>query len=331
MRASALISVILAAVVAIAVAAWLATARQPVAPPAAPSAPPQRAAAAGTIRISGAWALYPMVIQWKEAFCKQNPSVRIDISAGGAGKGATDALAGLVDIGMVSREIHPDETNRGGWWVPVVKDAVFPVMNERNPVAHAILTRGLSQAAFQAIWIKQSAPTWGQVTGTNCPDPVHLFTRSDACGAAETWAKYLGGKQENLKGTGVFGDPGVAEAVRKDPLAVGYNNLNFAFDARTGQPLPGIRIIPINRKGNAKLEPGEDFYASKQSVLAAIQDGRYPSPPARDLNFLCRGKPTGVAAAFIRWCLTEGQQLAAPGGYIPLTKSKQEGALERLR
>ena len=41
----------------------------------------------GTIRVSGAWALYPMAVRWSEEFKKIHPKVRIDISAGGAGKG----------------------------------------------------------------------------------------------------------------------------------------------------------------------------------------------------------------------------------------------------
>jgi len=59
----------------------------------------------GTIRVSGAWALYPMMVKWGEEYRKVHPKVRVDISAGGAGKGVVDALAGLVNVGMVSREI----------------------------------------------------------------------------------------------------------------------------------------------------------------------------------------------------------------------------------
>ena len=295
--------------------------------------PAETAPVQGTIRISGAWALYPMVVTWADIYKKQHPGVRIDVSAGGAGKGATDALGGLVDIGMVSRDIHPDEVKKGGWWVPAVKDAVFPTINERNPVAKTILSRGIKRAAFAGIWVNQRVKTWGQATGTTNRDAIHIFTRSDACGAAETWAKYLGKtlKQENLKGTGVFGDPGVAQAVLRDRLAIGYNNLNFAYNARTGRALPGIRIAPIDQNGNGKLEPAENFYGTMASVLRAIQDGRYPSPPARYLNYLCKGKPRGATLDFVRWCLTEGQKYTAAAGYIPLTKVKQQAALKRLK
>ena len=65
----------------------------------------------GNIAISGAFALYPMMTRWAEEFHKVHPGVEFDISAGGAGKGMADALAGAVDIGMVSRSVTKDEEN----------------------------------------------------------------------------------------------------------------------------------------------------------------------------------------------------------------------------
>ncbi|HEX3009128.1 MAG TPA: substrate-binding domain-containing protein, partial [Bacteroidales bacterium] len=53
----------------------------------------------GRITISGAFALYPMAVKWAEEFRKLNPQVKIDISAGGAGKGMTDAISKVADIG----------------------------------------------------------------------------------------------------------------------------------------------------------------------------------------------------------------------------------------
>jgi len=59
----------------------------------------------GTINISGAFALYPITVKWAQEFKKTHPNVTFNISAGGAGKGITDALSGLVDIGLASRDI----------------------------------------------------------------------------------------------------------------------------------------------------------------------------------------------------------------------------------
>ena len=52
----------------------------------------------GELSLSGAFALYPLAVQWAAEFGAQNPGVHVDISAGGAGKGMTDALAGVVDF-----------------------------------------------------------------------------------------------------------------------------------------------------------------------------------------------------------------------------------------
>jgi len=285
----------------------------------------------GTITISGAFALYPMMVRWGEEFKKLYPDVKFDISAGGAGKGMSDALAGAVDIGMVSREIYPEEEQKGAFWVPVTRDAVFVSINQKNPVWEDLRRKGVTQDAFIDIYITGKITTWGQVVGRpEVTNPIHVFTRSDACGAADAWAKYLGNKkQENLKGVAVYGDPGLLDAVVKDPLGIGYNNLNYIFDAQTGQPVAGAVIVPIDADGNGQADPAET-YASKKEAMDAVATGRYPSPPARDLNLVTKGKPTGLTKAFIAWILTDGQKYVDEVGYIALVKSKLDAASQKL-
>src|SRR5512138_3213844 len=87
----------------------------------------------GKITISGAFALYPMAVRWAEEFQKIHPRVKINISAGGAGKGMADALSGMVDLGMFSKEVSPEEQAKGAWWIGVAKDAVVPTINAENP------------------------------------------------------------------------------------------------------------------------------------------------------------------------------------------------------
>lgn len=285
----------------------------------------------GTLTISGAWALYPMVVQWGEEFNKLYPDVQFDISAGGAGKGMADALGGAVDMGMVSRAVKQEEIDQGAFWVTVVADAVVPTINSSNPHLAKIQELGLSQADFDAIW-SGKAKTWGDVLGdASITDEIHVYTRSDACGAAETWALYIGNyKQEDLQGVAVYGDPGLAEAVAKDTLGIGYNNLNFAYDMNTDKPIANIAIAPIDVDDNGTIDDQENYYADKQGVMTAIADGRYPSPPARGLNLVTKGEPTGLALAFIRWVLTDGQQFAEATGYIPLTEAQVQEQLKKI-
>jgi phosphate transport system substrate-binding protein len=278
----------------------------------------------GQISISGAFALYPMTVKWAEEFRKVNPEVRIDISAGGAGKGIADALSGMVEIGMVSREIYPEELKKGAFPVAVTKDAVVAVISESNPALNEILTKGLRKDAGNNIWITGKFTSWAQAFNVKNSSPIHIYTRSDACGAAEMWAKYFGKKQEDLLGVGVFGDPGLAQAVKRDPLGIGFNNIGYTYDAKNKQQVKGLRVVPIDLNNNGKIDEDENFYNSMNDLIAAIASGKYPSPPSRELYFVCKGNPKNnkVLTEFIKWVLSDGQKFVHEAGYIALPNDK---------
>jgi len=286
----------------------------------------------GTITVSGAFALYPMMIRWGEEFTKLHPDVTFDISAGGAGKGMADTLSGAVDIGMVSRTVFDEEIEKGAFWVAVAKDAVVGTVNAQNPVLETLLAQGITRAACEGIWITQEVTTWGQVINAESSDGIHVYTRADACGAAQVWAGYLGDyAQEDLQGVAVQADPGLAEAVRQDALGIGYNNLNFAYDADTGKPVSGIQVVPLDLDENGQVDPEESFYGSKADLMQAIAEGRYPSPPSRALNLVTNGKPDGLVKAFIEWVLTDGQQYLQEVGYIQLTQEILDESLSKVK
>ena len=287
--------------------------------------------ASNEISLSGAFALYPLAVKWAAEYQKLHPEVKIDISAGGAGKGITDALAQVVDFGMVSRELGEEEIARGAVGFAVAKDAVVPTINTSNPVMADLKKHGVTRQQLIDIFLTKKITKWGQAVETDNKTDISVYVRSDACGAAETWALYLGKKQEDLQGTAVFGDPGLAEAVQKDVNAIGLNNIGFAYDIQTGKPHPNLAIAPIDVNENGQIDPDEDFYATKQGVVEAIKDGRYPSPPARDLYFVSNGIPTNpVVIEFLKYILTEGQKANEAQGYIAIPQEKLDASLEKL-
>lgn len=285
----------------------------------------------GELSLSGAFALYPLAVQWAAEFQQLYPAVHVDISAGGAGKGMTDALAGVVDFGMVSREVYPPEIEKGAVGFAVAKDAVAPTINAANPKAAELLKHGLSRETAVKIWITGEIKTWGEVLGTDDTTPLHAYTRSDACGAAETWAMWLGAKQEDLCGTAVFGDPGVAAAVQKDIYAIGLNNIGYIYDHDTHRPNEGIVVLPVDGDNDGSISEDEDFYSTMDVFVEAISADKYPSPPARDLYLVSKGIPTDpVMVAFLEYVLSEGQKLTVPAGYIGISQEKIEAELKLL-
>jgi phosphate transport system substrate-binding protein len=255
--------------------------------------------------------------------------VKIDVSAGGAGKGAAEAMAGLVDIGMVSRDPDPSEIEKGILPIYVLHDAVFPVISDKNPALGGILKKGVAKETWAGIYINGSVTSWGAVIGDKTPDKIHVYTRSDACGAAASWAAYMGKKQEDLKGVGVYGDPGLLEASKRDPLGLGFSNFSYVFTAQ-GSLVEGAKLVPIDSNGNGIADPDE-VYKDRASAIAAIRKGAYPA--TRKNYFFVKGKPRGVVKDFIEFALSEeGTKIVdETGTSLSLDKGERDRVLASIR
>jgi len=275
----------------------------------------------GNITISGAFALYPLVVKWADEYSKLHPNVNINVSAGGAGKGMTDALSGMVELGMYSKSISEEEKNKGAWWISVAKDAVLGTVSDQNPSLKDLMTKGLTKEQLYDVFITNKTKIWGQLLKTSSKEEINVYTRSDACGAAEMWAKYLNNsKQEDIQAVGINGDPGMADALKKDLNGIGYNNVVYAYDMNTRKKFPGIEVVPLDINGNGKIDADESFYNSLDDIMKAIKDGRYPTPPSRDLYLIAKGKPENkLVLNFLHWILTEGQKFVPEAGYVTLT------------
>ena len=285
----------------------------------------------GEISISGAFAIYPITVIWAEEFQKIHPAVKINISAGGAGKGMTDALSRMVDLGMVSREISEEEKEKGAWGIALTRDAVLPTIHANNPFIKDLKTKGITREKFIRIYITGEITSWEELYGNPGKTRINVYTRSDACGAAAMWGQYLGKNQEELKGVGVFGDPGIADAVKNDVNGLGYNNVIYIYDIRSREKYNGLEVIPVDFNGNGIIDDDENFYNSLDNIMNAIKAGKYPSPPARDLYFVSKGKPEKkVVTEFIRWVLTEGQKYVNEAGYVQLPEEKINTELKKI-
>lgn len=289
----------------------------------------QRPGLQGQITLSGAWAIYPTAVAWAEGFQKKYPGVQVDVSAGGAGKGASDAIAGLVDIGMVSREPDAAELERGILPIYILHDAVFPVMSDKNPALDLILKKGINKDTWIGIYFTGLITSWDQAAGGPAGSPIHIYTRSDSCGAAASWASYLGKKQEDLLGIGVYGDPGLLEAAKKDSAGLGYANFSYVF-TKEGAVVPGAKLVPVDSNNNG-IADADEIYDTRGAAIKAIREGRYPV--TRKNYFFVKGKPQGLVKEFIMFSLSdEGTKIVDDiGASLPLTAAEREEASAALK
>lgn len=286
----------------------------------------------GNISISGAFALYPIVVLWSDNFRKEHPHVRFNISAGGAGKGIADVLSNMVDIGLVSRDLHAPELTRGAYPIHVAKDAVVGSFNSNHPNYSLIKERGLTKKELENIFVHNSYKLWSDIDPRFVKEPIEVYVRSDAAGAAETWAKFLGVHQEDLKGVGIFGDPGLVQVIKDKPLSIGFSNINFVYDLQSKRTVKDIAIIPMDINNSGKIDKEEDFYNDLDSLTSAVLTNHYPSPPARNLTFVIReDKKTKLLTAFIQFVLEKEQQgYLLENGYVPLNEEAKNHESNKL-
>lgn len=285
-----------------------------------------------SISFSGAYSLYALTQLWAAEYNKTHPDVRFDIQSGGAGKGLTDCISGAVDVAMFSRELTATEKAQV-WSLPLCKDAILPTINAKNPYAKQLQLRGLKKSEALGIYSDQSITTWEQLLGINSKTPhkINVYTRADASGAADTWASFFGKKQEGIKGVGVNGDPGLADAVKKDINGIGFNSYPFIYDIKSGKKLPGIDVIPIDANGNGTIDPDENFYDNAKLFEKAVNDGKYPSPPSRNLSFLLKAgvAPKKEVVDFFLWVLNDGQKFLTQAGFVPLPNKDVQNSIKK--
>ena len=90
-------------------------------------------------------------------------------------------------------------------------------------------------------------------------------------------------------------------------------------------------MVPLDLNNNGKIDADENFYGTIDDIMYAIATDKYPSPPARELYFVTKGKPTNlVVGEFIRWALTDGQKYVKETGYIGLSTEKLAIEMKKL-
>lgn len=271
-----------------------------------------------SISISGAWALYPLMVEWTSEYKKINPQIEFSVQAGGAGKGMVDLLSGIVDIAMVSREVTKEEEEKGAYKIPVCKDATLPIFSSKNPFKKDLEKRGIKKEELFKIF-RSIIKNWNEILGGKENFKINVYTRSDSCGAGEVFASFLGLKQEDLKGIGIYGDPQIVEAVGRDPYGIGYANIAFIYDQKTGKPHKNISVFPIDLNENGKIDGDEDFFKEKNYILNAISLKKLPSPPARNLYLVVKkGSLKESTKEFIKWILIDGQKMVEKAGYVKI-------------
>jgi phosphate transport system substrate-binding protein len=235
-------------------------------------------------------------------------------------------------LAMISRPMTDEDFDAGIWTIPVAKDGVAAIVNQENPYIGRIMDQGLSPEELLKVFTGNKPLTWGELLDTSGNEKVLVFTRTDESGAAEVFADFLNKEASDFKGTGVNGDDEMIKNVQKNPLAIGFCNFSYAFDASTGERIKNIQMVPADIDYDNKIDRTELPFSNLEKAHRSLWLGLYPKRLCRELSIGSVGKPTDEAVIqFLKYVLTEGQKDIKTAGLCELNDVYVGYALDKLK
>jgi len=286
----------------------------------------------GSFMISGAYALYPLISKLADEFMLIHPGVKIELKKASTGEGITDLITGQCQLALISRPLNDEELNAGIMVIPVAKDGVAPIINQKNPNIDKIMSQGISPDELMQIFSSGKELAWGEVLGTDSRDKITVFIRADESGAADIFAQFIYRKSSDLRGIGVNGDNEMIRSIQENPLALGFCNLSYAFDTTSGERTKDIQIIPTDLDFDDKIDRVEVPFMNLKEAHQSLWLGFFPDQLCRELTIGTMGKPNDPAVLeFLYYVLGEGQLSVTKSGFCPLNNVYVKYALTLLK
>ena len=289
----------------------------------------QLPAHSGEIRISGAYALMPLVSRWISEYQKIHPTVLFTINPSGSLDAIQNSMTDNSDLVMISSALT-EGLDSTAWVVPVARLSVVMIANKKNPYWNLIVEKGIKKDDLIDLFSGEQI-FWGEVFNESEKYPASVYVRADKAGSTEILSRFLWLDNHELKGEGVLGEDKMLEALKKNKLGLGYCNFIYTFDTATKEFDQNIGIIPLDINQNNRLDFKENFYNSFTELQRAMWLGKYPCVLNRQLQIVVSTKPaTKELHDFLKWIFTDGQKTAKNMGYMELRSSEVKYCLAYL-
>ncbi len=234
--------------------------------------------------------LVPMLA---EDYKARNAGVTFEIAAEGSTTGIAAIIDNTAQIGMSSRRAKPTEMSAGAAKGVTLKptivayDGIGVIINQGNPLS--TLTKRQVEQIFAG-----DITDWSQVGGA--PGRISIYTRNTSSGTYADFKELAMKKRDYASSSQkMAGNEQIAAEVAKNANGIGYVGLAYLSD-------PGIKTVAI-----------DGAVPTEESVIAK----KYPY--ARPTFYYTNGEPTGEAAKFVEFTLSdEGQKVVRKVGFVPV-------------
>jgi len=270
------------------------------------------------IHITSSPELYKLAEYWVKEFTQSNPSTNISLD-----QNLNPKSLMINNLSLVSDENKALINNPSCWKMVVGRDVIVPIVNAGNPMLNILNQQGISQDEFSRLFNDPSKRNWSAVVnnGLNTPIVLWLPDNEEVMAGIGEFAQT---DTNSLNGRKVSNSSLVIEAVKKDMLAIGFCKLSDLRNELTSGGMTGVRLLPIDKNGNGRLDNFEKIYDNLDEFTHGVWIGKYPADLSNNIYAVSAAKPDNEnELVFLSWILNDGQKFLNANGFCDLTSSER--------
>jgi phosphate transport system substrate-binding protein len=262
--------------------------------------------------ITGTRFAYPLIQKWIDDYNAVKPEAQVIIEA----RGSNDPLA--YDI-LLEAYDQDEEVKKNREYIHVARYAILPVANSKSDFAKVYSDKGLNkdlinQLFFHDIYADKEKEQKIKV-------PYTIYTRLQKAGAPIVFTKYFGYEQKDIKGKAIAGsDEQLFKTILRDTTGVTYLPLTLIYDHKTGKPVDGLTVLPVDFNGNGKVNDEEKFYGNLSTVIEKLENEdskEIKNIPVEYIHLsVDKNRINPAAIEFLKWVVQNGQSDLHNFGYL---------------
>lgn len=286
---------------------------------------PNNASATNTLNILSSPELNNLATNWAEEFGKTNPNLNIavkDLPENQIPEGSS-----LSFVSDENQELINDDTK---WKMVIGRDAVVPIINAKNPLLNEIYLQGISTEKLAQLLANPEKLEWKSLISTDQNSPIHYYIVDNP--AIKTAIQNFTKTEFVSNNTALVASAEeLLSVVQKDIFAIGFCKLTDVRDTNTNDFRSYIKILPIDKNKNGRLDSFENIYANMDAFIRGVWIGKHPRALCGNIYAVAASKPTDKNALnFLSWINTDGQKYLNTNGYSYLTSVEKQANLDVL-
>ena len=169
-----------------------------------------------------------------------------------------------------------------------------------------IADRGISANEFALIYSGLETVNWSDLAGSGINKPVNQYIIDNdevKSGVADFIQKDPG----RIKCPSDGNASDLTAAIQRDPYAIGFCRLSDVSNEGPDGLAENIRLLPIDKNGNGRLDNFESIYNSPADLSRGVWIGKYPHALSGSIYAMSQAMPTDKnAIAFLSWIMQDG-------------------------